>query len=73
MVYAPISTTDLPTILCARPLLTIHTLHAPLTWVTFQVVRVSVKLLKPRADNGDQGGNLPANPRPGTQPGQKSS
>lgn len=29
--------------------------------------------LKPRADNGDQGGNLPPNPLPNTQPGQKSS
>ena len=29
--------------------------------------------LKPRADNGDQGGNLPPNPPPNTQPGQKSS
>jgi hypothetical protein len=29
--------------------------------------------LKPRADNGDQGGNLPPNPYPNTQPGQKSS
>jgi hypothetical protein len=31
------------------------------------------EILKPRADNGDQGGDKPANPRPGTQPGQKSS
>ena len=45
MVYVPISTTDLPTILCARALLTIHILHAPLTWATFQVAKVSVKLL----------------------------
>ena len=29
--------------------------------------------LKPRADNGDQGGNLPPNPPPNTQPGQPSS
>ena len=29
--------------------------------------------LKPRADNGDQGGNKPAKPYPPTQPGQKSS
>ena len=29
--------------------------------------------LKPRADNGDQGGNLPPTPLPNTQPGQKSS
>jgi hypothetical protein len=29
--------------------------------------------LKPRADNGDQGGNLPSNSYPNTQPGQKSS
>jgi hypothetical protein len=29
--------------------------------------------LKPRADNGSQGGNLPAKPYPPTQPGQKSS
>ena len=28
------------------------------------------ELLKPRADNGDDGGNKPARPRPGTQPGQ---
>ena len=28
------------------------------------------ELLKPRADNGDDGGFKPANPRPGTQPGQ---
>jgi hypothetical protein len=28
------------------------------------------QILKPRADNGDQGGNLPPNPRPLTQPGQ---
>lgn len=31
------------------------------------------EILKPRADNGDQGGNLPPNPYPSTQPGQKSS
>jgi hypothetical protein len=31
------------------------------------------EILKPRADNGDQGGNLPTNPYPATQPGQKSS
>jgi hypothetical protein len=29
--------------------------------------------LKPRADNGDQGGNLPPSPPPDTQPGQPSS
>ncbi len=29
--------------------------------------------LKPRADNGDQGGNLPSNSYPNTQPGQRSS
>lgn len=28
------------------------------------------EILKPRADNGDQGGNLPPNPRPLTAPGQ---
>jgi hypothetical protein len=28
------------------------------------------ELLKPRADNGDDDGFKPANPRPGTQPGQ---
>lgn len=28
------------------------------------------QILKPRADNGDQGGNLPPNPRPPTAPGQ---
>ncbi len=28
------------------------------------------ELLKPRADNGNDGGNKPANPRPGTAPGQ---
>lgn len=28
------------------------------------------ELLRPQADNGDQGGNKPANPRPATQPGQ---
>jgi hypothetical protein len=31
------------------------------------------EILKPRADNGDQGGNFPPNPYPNTQPGQKSS
>jgi hypothetical protein len=31
------------------------------------------ELLRPRADNGSQGGNLPANPYPPTQPGQPSS
>lgn len=31
------------------------------------------EILKPRADNGDQGGDLPPNPYPSTQPGQKSS
>jgi len=31
------------------------------------------EILRPRADNGDQGGNLPPNPYPRTQPGQKSS
>jgi hypothetical protein len=30
-------------------------------------------LLRPQADNGNAGGNKPANPRPGTQPGQRSS
>jgi len=30
------------------------------------------ELLKPRADNGDDGGNKPANPRPGTYPGQRN-
>ena len=30
-------------------------------------------LLKPRADNGDQGGHLDPNPRPGTQPGQQNT
>lgn len=29
--------------------------------------------LKPRADNGDQGGHLPSDPPPDTQPGQPSS
>ena len=29
--------------------------------------------LKPKADNGDQGGNLPSSSYPNTQPGQKSS
>jgi hypothetical protein len=28
------------------------------------------EILRPRADNGDNNGNKPANPRPGTQPGQ---
>jgi hypothetical protein len=31
------------------------------------------ELLRPRADNGDAGGDKPANPPPPTQPGQKSS
>ena len=31
------------------------------------------EILKPRADNGDQGGNFPPNPYPRTQPGQRSS
>ena len=31
------------------------------------------QILKPKADNGDQDGNLSANPYPSTQPGQKSS
>jgi hypothetical protein len=31
------------------------------------------EILKPRADNGGQGGDKPAAPYPGTQPGQKSS
>jgi len=31
------------------------------------------QILKPKADNGDQGGFRPPNPPPGTQPGQKSS
>jgi len=31
------------------------------------------KALQPLADNGDQGGNLPPNPPPNTQPGQPSS
>lgn len=31
------------------------------------------EILKPRADNGDNGGDKPANPYPRTQPGQKSS
>jgi hypothetical protein len=30
-------------------------------------------ILKPQADNGNAGGNKPAKPYPGTQPGQKSS
>jgi hypothetical protein len=30
-------------------------------------------LLKPRADNGDQGGHLDPDPRPGTQPGQQNT
>lgn len=29
-------------------------------------------LLKPKADNGDQGGHLDPNPRPSTQPGQRN-
>jgi len=31
------------------------------------------EILKPKADNGDQGGNKPSNPYPPTQPGQRSS
>ena len=31
------------------------------------------EILKPRADNGDDGGHRPANPRPGTQPGQPNN
>jgi len=31
------------------------------------------EVLKPRADNGGQGGNFPAKPYPNTQPGKKSS
>ena len=31
------------------------------------------ELLKPRADNGNDGGNKPANPRPNTYPGQPNS
>ena len=31
------------------------------------------EILRPRADNGSQGGDKPANPYPPTQPGQKSS
>ena len=31
------------------------------------------QILKPKADNGDQDGNLPPSPYPYTQPGQKSS
>ena len=31
------------------------------------------EILRPRADNGDQGGDRPPNPFPPTQPGQKSS
>jgi hypothetical protein len=31
------------------------------------------EILKPRADNGNQGGDLPPNPRPGTQPGQRNN
>jgi hypothetical protein len=31
------------------------------------------QILKPKADNGDQGGNKPPNPLPKTQPGQPSS
>ena len=31
------------------------------------------EILKPRADNGDDSGHKPANPRPGTQPGQSNN
>ena len=31
------------------------------------------EVLRPRADNGSQGGHFPAKPYPNTQPGQKSS
>ena len=31
------------------------------------------EILRPRADNGSQGGDKPAKPYPPTQPGQKSS
>ena len=31
------------------------------------------EILRPRADNGDDNGNKPANPRPGTQPGQSNN
>ena len=31
------------------------------------------EILKPRADNGNQGGQLAPNPRPGTQPGQPNN
>jgi hypothetical protein len=31
------------------------------------------EILRPRADNGDAGGNLPSKPRPSTQPGQPNS
>ena len=31
------------------------------------------EILRPRADNGDNDGHKPANPYPGTQPGQRSS
>ena len=31
------------------------------------------EILKPRADNGNDGGDKPANPYPPTQPGQPSS
>ena len=31
------------------------------------------EILRPRADNGNQGGDKPVNPYPNTQPGQKSS
>ena len=31
------------------------------------------EILKPRADNGDDSGHKPANPRPGTQPGQPNN
>lgn len=31
------------------------------------------EILRPRADNGNDGGDKPSNPRPGTQPGQQNS
>ena len=31
------------------------------------------EILRPRADNGDDSGHKPANPRPGTQPGQSNN
>jgi hypothetical protein len=31
------------------------------------------EILKPRADNGNQGGDLPPSPRPPTQPGQRNN